>query len=197
MVDVDLHFLPQTKRFRALSLALIFILSVGACIYLLHAKGEKDVVYFFLYNNLLSLYLQTFILLIIFGQILKVRPIAVYLRIRQAETGLVKKLFQVILLDILVMTVGLVLPYLLGVRNYFRWGNPALGSLLLFLHLLCFALCALFMLLSLKVSHPWLIFIIAIAVIMLYHYNLEQSILLTKYSILFDPLYRAIHRVYF
>ena len=189
MVDVDLRFLPQTKRFRALSLALIFILSVGACIYLLHAKGEKDVVYFFLYNNLLSMYLQTFILLIIFGQILKVRPIAVYLRIRQAETGLVKKLFQVILLDILVMTVG--------VRHYFRWGSPALGSLLLFLHLLCFALCALFMLLSLKVSHPWLIFIIAIAVIMLYHYNLEQSTLLSKYSILFDPLYRAIHRVYF
>ncbi len=197
MADINLELLPQTKRFRKLSLALIFILSAATSIYTLHAIKERDIVYFFLYNNLLSLYLQTFVLLIIFGQILKVRPIAVFLGIRQAETGLVKKLLQLILLDILVMTVGLAIPYLLGVRHYFRWGSPALGSLLLFLHLLCFALCALFMLLSLKVSHPWLVFIIAIAVIMLYHYNLEQSILLTKYSILFDPLYRAIHRVYF
>ncbi|WP_270448270.1 hypothetical protein [Lactobacillus delbrueckii] len=197
MADINLELLPQTKRFRGLSLALIFILSVASCIYPLHAIKERDIVYFFLYNNLLSLYLQTFILLIIFGQILKVRPIAVFLGIRQAETGLVKKLLQLILLDILVMTVGLALPYLLSVRHYFRWGSPALGSLLLFLHLLCFALCAFFMILSLRVSHPWLIFIIAIAVIMLYHYNLEQSTLLSKYSILFDPLYRAIHRVYF
>lgn len=197
MVDIDLELLPQTKRFRRLSLTLIFILSAAASIYTLYAIKERDIVYFFLYNNLLSLYLQTFVLLIIFGQILKVRPIAVFLGIRQAETGLVKKLLQLILLDILVMTVGLAIPYLLGVRHYFRWGSPALGSLLLFLHLLCFALCALFMILSLRVSHPWLIFIIAIAVIMLYHYNLEQSTLLSKYSILFDPLYRAIHRVYF
>ncbi|MGM9911675.1 MAG: hypothetical protein ACI31N_08880 [Lacticaseibacillus absianus] len=197
MVDIDLELLPQTKRFRKLSLALIFILSAATSIYTLHAIKERDIVYFFLYNNLLSLYLQTFVLLIIFGQILKVRPIAVFLGIRQAETGLVKKLLQLILLDILVMMVGLALPYLLGVRHYFRWGSPALGSLLLFLHLLCFALCALFMILSLRVSHPWLVFIIAIAVIMLYHYNLEQSTLLSKYSILFDPLYRAIHRVYF
>lgn len=197
MVDIDLELLPQTKRFRKLSLALIFILSAATSIYTLHAIKERDIVYFFLYNNLLSLYLQTFVLLIIFGQILKVRPIAVFLGIRKAETGLVKKLLQLILLDILVMTVGLAIPYLLGVRHYFRWGSPALGSLLLFLHLLCFTLCALFMILSLRVSHPWLIFIIAIAVIMLYHYNLEQSTLLSKYSILFDPLYRAIHRVYF
>lgn len=197
MADINLELLPQTKRFRGLSLALIFILSVAASIYTLHAIKERDIVYFFLYNNLLSLYLQTFVLLIIFGQILKVRPIAVFLGIRQAETGLVKKLLQLILLDILVMTVGLALPYLLGVRHYFRWGSPALGSLLLFLHLLCFALCALFMILSLRVSHPWLIFIIAIAVIMLYHYNLEQSTLLSKYSILFDPLYRATHYIYF
>ena len=94
MVDIDLELLPQTKRFRKLSLALIFILSVASCIYPLHAIKERDIVYFFLYNNPLSLYLQTFILLIIFGQILKVRPIAVFLGIRQAETGLVKKLLQ-------------------------------------------------------------------------------------------------------
>lgn len=197
MADIDLELLPQTKRFRGLSLALIFILSAAASIYTLHAIKERDIVYFFLYNNLLSLYLQTFVLLIIFSQILKVRPIAVFLGIRQAETGLVKKLLQLILLDILVMTVGLAIPYLLGVHHYFRWGSPALGSLLLFLHLLCFTLCALFMILSLRVSRPWLIFIIAIAVIMLYHYNLEQSTLLSKYSIIFDPLYRATHYIYF
>ena len=137
MADINLELLPQTKRFRKLSLALIFILSAATSIYTLHAIKERDIVYFFLYNNLLSLYLQTFVLLIIFGQILKVRPIAVFLGIRQAETGLVKKLLQLILLDILVMTVGLAIPYLLGVRHYFRWGSPALGSLLLFLHLLC------------------------------------------------------------
>ena len=94
MADINLELLPQTKRFRKLSLALIFILSAATSIYTLHAIKERDIVYFFLYNNLLSLYLQTFVLLIIFGQILKVRPIAVFLGIRQAETGLVKKLLQ-------------------------------------------------------------------------------------------------------
>ena len=191
----------QDKTEKYFKQTLLWIAGIGLVASFFFSNSSDDMVeipYTFLYKHGISLYFQTAVYLIAFTQILRLRPIRNMIEVRNKTNETIVKLFKLVLLDWLIFWSCLLIPYCLIHRaKLFQVGDWRLGLLLLTLHMLLMLILMLIMIAAYSMPYPYLVFIFAFLVTLLYHYNLERPILMVKYSIIFDPLYQAIHHVYY
>ncbi|MGQ5708485.1 hypothetical protein [Lactobacillus sp. PSON] len=191
----------QDKTERYFKQTLLWIAGIGlvtSFFYSSHHYEMADIPYVFLYGHGVSLYFQTAVYLIVFTQILRLRPIRNMIEVRNKTNETILKLFRLVLLDWLIFWSCLLIPYCLIHRTkLFQVGDWRLGLLLLVMHMLLMLIVMLIMIAAYSMPYPYLAFVFALLVTLLYHYNLERPILMVKYSIIFDPLYQAIHHIYY
>lgn len=191
----------QDKTERYFKQTLFWIAGIGLFTSFFFSTGSDDMVeipYTFLYKHGISLYFQTAVYFIVYTQVLRLRPIRNMIEVRNKTNETILKLFRLVLLDWLVFWSCLLLPYcLMHWTKLFQVGDWRLGLLLLIMHMLLMIIVMLIMIAAYSMPYPYLTFVFAVLVTLLYHYNLERPILMVKYSIIFDPLYQAIHHVYF
>ncbi|WEV44167.1 hypothetical protein OZX56_02760 [Lactobacillus sp. ESL0684] len=149
----------------------------------------------YLNANLVSLYLQPAVLILIYNQILTFRKINLLVGVRQWTNKMIARLLILATLDCLLFCAGLIIPYLMTDFPFFRNGSPLLGTALLLLHVAVLILMAWLLVGAYQMRYPQLLLFIVIIIDLVYHFYFEKQALIL-YSPLYDPLYRAVHRIY-
>lgn len=178
---------------------LIAVLGLIASFYLGNTQSDtNEIPFVFLYENGLSLYFQSAVYIIVFTQVLRFRMVRNFIEIRNKTEMILIKLVRLIVLEWGIFWASVLVPYcVLHFLTLFKLGNPIIGIILLLMHMILMLILMLIIVLAYQMPYPYLIVIFSIFVMQLYHYGLEIPVLLPKYSMIFDPMYRAIHHIYF
>lgn len=146
-------------------------------------------------SNLLSLYVQPMILVLMYTQILRFRNVRLLVGVRGQTNQMIKRLLILVTVYCLVFCLGLIVPYLFTSFPLFRNGSPILGTAIILLHLGILLFLAWLLVGAYNLDHPYFLLFIVLILEVAYHFYFEKQILI-KYSPLYDPLYRAVHHIY-
>lgn len=189
----------RTGKFIRQTIIWIAIIGLVASFYL--GSGQSDtneIPFIFLYQNGLSLYFQSAIYIIAFTQVVRFRAVRNFVEVRNQTNKIVANLAKLIVIDWAVFWVFVLVPYcLLHSASLFKLGNWRIGLIVLLMHMLLMLILMLILVGAYRLPYPYLIVIFSILATLIYHYNIENPLLLPKYSLIFDPMYRAIHHIYF
>lgn len=189
----------RTKIFLRKIIGSITILGILVSFFLNNRKDNlHDILFVVLYQNGMSLYFQPIVYLIVFAEILKIRKIRDVIEIRNKTDFILKKLIYLLIIEWLVFWLCILIPYcILNIKDLFQLGNPILACLILLLHMGMMLLVMIIMISAYEAAYPYMVLFFGLAAAYCYHFVIEISHILPKYSIIFDPIYRAIHQIYF
>ncbi|MDF7673118.1 hypothetical protein PT281_07570 [Lactobacillus sp. ESL0701] len=149
----------------------------------------------YLDSNLISLYVQPIVLVLMYTQVLRFRNIYLLIGVRGQTNQMTKRLLVLVTMYSLVFCLGLIVPYLFTGFPLFRNGSPILGTAIILLHVGVLLFLAWLLVGAYNSKHPYFLLFIVLILEVTYHYYFEKQILI-KYSPLYDPLYRAVHHIY-
>ncbi|BDR60038.1 hypothetical protein [Lactobacillus xylocopicola] len=190
----------RVKRtsFRLILIGLLIIaLGLWGGFYTITNNDVKDmeVVNAYINRSLVPLYLQPIVLVLLYSQILPFRRIRLFVGVRRQTEQMVMKLMGLAIVYCCIFVVGLCVPYLLTGWPLFRNGSPIVGSGIILLHIGVFLFLAWLLVGAYNIPHPYLLLFAVIILSLLYNFYVEEKLLIF-YSPLYDPLYRAIHKIY-
>ncbi|MBP2057383.1 hypothetical protein J2Z60_000547 [Lactobacillus colini] len=185
----------KTKKYLYFSIMCIGILGLIASSYF---ANIPDMVRVVAYIHGFSLYFQSGVYVIVFVQILTFKKVRNLITIRHQTEYITKFLIKLVILDWFIFWICSFLPYaIFNHAQLFKYGKPTYGLLILMLHMLVMLMAMLIIVSSYYFPYPYLIVIFVIFITLMYHYNFERSILLPRYSHIFNPLWQAMHNEYY
>jgi len=188
----NLEVLPSKQVGFVVVLAVI---SGGWCV--LSNNDNQDMINTLIASHFAVLVSQTIVLLFFSWQVLKYRAIYPLIAIRKKTELLHYAFIKRLLIESCLYFGGYSLPFLFTDAPRFLDGPMLTGSLLLFLRFLFIALMAILLVGMLHCKHPGMLLMTVFISNIIYHYVIEINYLLIMYSPIYDPLYRAIHGIYY
>lgn len=189
--DKQVRLIP---RWHILVVTILVLISGVAC--LLSNYSHKDMIGTLIRFNFPVLISQSLLLIFFMWQILRCRPIAPLVGIRQQSERIQQYLILIIVSESLLYFVIYDASFMFSGIKPFINGSPLIGSLLLLLRFMLIAILAIVITAAYQHRHAGIILTLALLGNFGYHYLLEMKILLIMYSPIYDPVYRAIHHLY-
>lgn len=189
----------RTRKYLVQTVIAIAIIGLFASFYLASQQDDmNEIPFVFLYQNGLSFYFQSAVYIIAFTQVVRFRSIRNVVEIRNKTAEVIAKLVKMIVFDWLVFWICVLVPYcVLYFSTLFKLGDWRIGLLLLLMHMVLMLILMLLIVIAYCIPYSYLIVVFSIFITLIYHFSIEISLLLPKYSLIFDPMYRAIHHIYF
>lgn len=187
--------MKTTKRIIIVTCLIALIGFLGG-LFLLRGDHTIDFVNIYLDSNLISLYLEPCLFILIATEISWIKPIRNYVVIRHQNKIILKRLIVLILIDWDLFYSSLLIPYLLLNKPLFSVGNAIKGSLVILAHIFLVLLLCLSLLKIYQSSSLYFLLFVVILLTITYHFSIEKEVLLPFYSQFFDPLWRAKNKIY-
>ncbi|MCZ3622128.1 hypothetical protein [Lactobacillus mulieris] len=189
-----------TKTKKYIRYSLIGVLALSFFAYWLLIAGMKpkyDIIFAVSFQHGLSIYLQSLLYVLVFFQVLVARKVSNAIAVRKQTKKVISKLAGLIVVEWLLFWIPFLGSYyLFKSHNFFKMGDFKFGLWILLAHMLLMLFLMLSLLLAYRLPFPYFIIILVIAITWSYHLCFEFTLILPKYSKLFDPLYRATHYIY-
>ncbi|GFZ26514.1 hypothetical protein [Lactobacillus corticis] len=185
----------KTKRhyyYWLIGIFLMGILASANALLTFDPQDKKDVLNVYLYPHMLSLYLQSFVLIISGKEIMNFTTVKPYISLRGGDNDIGARLWTAVILNAAALFLGIFIPYIVVGWSWFTLGSWQLGTALIVLHIVVMLVLSTLLLGIYYQAHPYLQILAAIMLNLVFHYMIENQ-LLVKYSIYFDQLWRDIH----
>lgn len=185
------HIFPLTHY---LLVAIIALMSSGWCV--IDNKIHGDIISTLVASHLSVLVSQSLLLVLMMWQVLTYKPISTLITVRKQSEYIQKQLLKVVIAETILYFCIYYGLFMFNGIQFFHDGSFMMGTLLLVLRFFIIAILAIIIVGAYRYCPPWLLTIGTLLISLGYHYILEAKYLLLIYSPIYDPLYRAIHRIY-
>lgn len=163
---------------------------------LTHNLKDSDIIALYIAPNFSVLITQSLLLIFMMWQVLIYRSISELVIIRHKSSIVQKNIILLVSIETFIYISTYYASFIFTGNRMFIEGNTRMGISLLFLRFLTLLIFAFLTASAYRYGHSMLLIIGSQILNLIYHYWLESTILLIKYSPLYDPLYRAIHHIY-
>lgn len=175
----------------------VVLLGLGVGIWSVRSNtGGGDMVYAILYPNLSVLVPQPLLLMIILRQVLTYRAIGPLISIRGQAEMVQRRLLMLVVTEVSLYFGAFYGAFVVSGARLFADGTPLIGGLLLMLRYCLILLLGIVLVWGYRRRQPGILLILTVVISASYHYWLEATYLLSLYSPIYNPLYRAIHHIY-